>query len=85
MCDTMCIQIEVEASVLELSAVITSDVLDLDTIVRHGMIGKASKDIMYFSLVEDYMHPSLSRVIINNYEAIEASNSSESRVVSRAE
>ena len=36
MSDTQSIQIEVEAGVLELSAVVASDVLDLDVIVRHG-------------------------------------------------
>ena len=85
MSDTQCIQIKVEVGVLQLSAVVASDVLDLDVIVHHGMIGKASEDIPHFSLVEDYMYPSISRVIINNYEAIEASSSIESRVVSRAE
>jgi len=85
MCDAKGIQIEVETIVLELSAIVASDVLDLDAIVRHGTIGKSSEDILHFSLVEDYMHPSVSRVIINNDEAIEASSSSESRVVSRAE
>ena len=44
--------------------------LDLNAIVRHGTIGKASEDILHFSFVEDYMHPSVSRVIINNDEAI---------------
>ena len=85
MCDAQCIKISVEASVLEFSAIVTSDVLDLDAIVVHGSIGEASEDIMHFSLVEDYMHPSISRLIINNDKAIEASSSSESRVVSRAE
>ena len=52
--------------------------LDLDAIVVHGSIGEASEDILHFSLVEDYMDPSLSRVIINNDKAIEASSSSKS-------
>ena len=84
MSNTQGIQIKVEAGVLELSAVVASDVLDLDAIVRHGTIGEASEDILHFSLVEDYMHPSISRVIINNDETIEASSSIESGVVSRA-
>ena len=84
MSDTHGIQVEVEAGVLKLSAVIASYVLDLDTIVRHGTIGKASEDILHFSFVEDYMHPSVSRVIINNDEAIEASSSIMSGIVSRA-
>ena len=84
MSDAHSIQIKVEAGVLELSAVVTSDMLDLDAIVCHGTIGKASEDILHFILVEDYMHPSISRVIINNDKAIEASSGSESRVVSRA-
>ena len=75
MSDTHGIQVEVEAGVLELSAVVASDVLDLDTVVRHGTVCKASEDILHFSLVEDYMHPSVSRVIINNDEATEASSS----------
>ena len=73
------------AGILEFCAVATSDVLDLDAIVRHGMIGEASEDILHFILVEDYMHPCISRVIINNEEAIEESSGSEGRVVSRAE
>ena len=83
MSDTHGIQVEIETSVLELSAVVASDVLDLDAIVRHGTVGKASEDILHFSLVEDYMHPSVSRVIINNDEAKEASSSIESGIVSR--
>ena len=84
MSDTHGIQLKVEAGVLELSAVVTSDMLDLDAIVRHGTVGKASEDILHFSLVEDYMHPSISRVIINNDKTIDTSSSIESRVVSRA-
>ena len=60
MSDAQCIKISVEAGVLELCAVVTSDVLDLDAIVRHGTIGEASEDILYFILVEDYVHPSIS-------------------------
>ena len=60
MCDAQSIKINVEASILEFSSIITSDVLDLDTIVVHGSIGEASEDIPHFSLVEDYMHPSIS-------------------------
>ena len=84
MCDAQCIKISVEADVLELCAVVTSDVLDLDAIVRHGTIDESSEDILHFILVEDYVHPCISRVIINNNEAIEASSGSEGRVVSRA-
>ena len=40
-------QITVEASVLELCAIVTPDVLDLDTIIGHGMIGEAFEDIHY--------------------------------------
>src|SRR3989337_2555315 len=57
MCDAQCIKISVKACVLELCAVVTSDVLDLDAIVCHGMIGEASEDILHFILVKDYMHP----------------------------
>ena len=56
MSDTHGIQVEVETGVLELSAVVASDMLDLDAIVRHGAIGKPSEDILHFILVEDYMH-----------------------------
>ena len=60
MSDAQSIKISVEADVLEFSAIVTSDVLDLDAIVVHGSIGEASEDILHFSLVEDYMHPSIS-------------------------
>ena len=60
MSDAQCIKIGVEAGVLEFSAIVTSDVLDLDAIVVRGSIGEASEDILHFSLVEDYMHPSIS-------------------------
>ena len=49
--------VKVEAGVLELCAVVTFDVLDLDAIVRHGTICEASEDILHFILVEDYVHP----------------------------
>ena len=78
MCDAQGIKICIKASFLEFSAIVTSDVLELDAIVVHGSIGKVSEDILHFSLVKDYVHPSLSRVIINNNEAIEASSSSKS-------
>ena len=60
MSDAHCIKIGVEAGVLEFCAVVTSDMLDLDAIVRHGMVGEASEDILHFSLVEDYTHPCIS-------------------------
>ena len=60
MSDAQCIKISFEAGVLELCAVVTSDVLDLDAIVRHGTVGKSSEDILHFFLVEDYMHPCIS-------------------------
>ena len=85
MCDAQSIKINVEASVLELSAIVTPDVLDLDSIIHHGLICEASQDILHFGLVENYMHPCISRVIINNNEAIETSSGSKSGVVSRAE
>ena len=84
MSDAQCIKICFEADVLEFSAIVISDVLDLDAIVRHVITGKASKDILHFILVEDYMHQCISRVIINNDETIEESSGSKSRVVSRA-
>ena len=55
MSNAQSIQIKVEAGVLELSAVVASDVLDLDAIVRHGTIGEASEDILHFILVKDYI------------------------------
>ena len=83
MSDAQCIKISVEACVLELCAVVTSNVLDLDAIVLHGMIGESSDDILHFILIENYMHPGISSVIISNNETIETSSGSKSRVVSR--
>ena len=60
MSDAQCIKISVEAGVLELCAVVTSDVLDLDAIVGHGMTGESSEDILHFSLIENYLHPGIS-------------------------
>ena len=60
MSDAQCIQVKVEAGVLELCAVVTSDVLDLNAIVGHGVISESSKDILHFSLVENYVHPCIS-------------------------
>ena len=70
MSDAQCVQVKVEAGVLELCAVVTSDMLDLDAIVIHGTVGEASEDILHFSLVENYMHPRISLIIINNNKAI---------------
>ena len=78
MCDAQGIKICIKASVLEFSAIVTSDVLYLGAKIVHSSIGEASKDILHFSLVKDYVHPSISRVIINNDEAIETSSSSKS-------
>ena len=41
-------------------AIVTSDLLDLDAIVGHGMIGEPSEDILHFILIEDYVHPCIS-------------------------
>src|SRR4051812_35121684 len=60
MSDSHCIQIKIKSGVLELSAVVTSDMLDLDAIIVHGTIGEASEDILHFGLVENYVHPSVS-------------------------
>ena len=84
MCYAQGIKICIKASVLEFSAIVTSDVLYLGAKIVHSTIGEASEDILHFSLVKDYVHPSISRIIINNNEAIEASSGSKSRVVSRA-
>ena len=78
MSDSHCIQIKIKPGVLKFSAVITSDMLDLDAIIVHGSIGEASEDILHFSIVENYVHPSISRIIINNDKAIETSSSSKS-------
>ena len=58
--DAYSIKISVEANVLELSAVVTPDMLDLDAIIVHCSIGESSEDILYFSLVENYVHPCIS-------------------------
>ena len=84
MCDAQGIKKNVEASVLEVSAIVTPDVLDLDAIIRRGLICEASEDILHFSLIENYVYPGVSRVIINNSEAIEMCSSNKGRVVSRA-
>ena len=60
MSDAQSIKISVEAGVLEFSAIVTSDVLYLGAIVVHCSTGKAYEDILHFSLVEDYIHPSIS-------------------------
>ena len=60
MSDAQCIKVSVKAGVLEFCVVFTSDVLDLDTVVRHGMIGEAFEDILHFSLIENYMHRCIS-------------------------
>ena len=76
MCDAQGIKVCIKASVLEFSAIVTSDVIYLGAKIVHRSIGEAFEDILHFSLVKDYVHPSISRVIINNHEAIEASRSS---------
>ena len=83
MSDAQRIKISVEANVLELCPIFTHDVLDLDAIVGNGTIGKSSEDILHFSLVENYVHPSVSGIIINNNEAIKMCSGSNGRVVSR--
>ena len=60
MCDAQGIKVYIKASVLEFSAIVTSDMLDLDAIVVHGTVGEASEDILHFSLVEYYVHPCVS-------------------------
>ena len=49
--DAQGIKISVEASVLELSAIVTLDVLDLDAIMRHGSICEVSEDILHFIII----------------------------------
>ena len=60
MSDSHCIQIKIKSGVLELSAIVTSDMGDLDAIIVHGSIGEASEDILHFGLVENYVHPCIS-------------------------
>ena len=60
------------------SVPLSLDVLYLGTKIVHSSIGEASEDILHFSLVKDYVHPSISRIIINNDKAIETSSSSKS-------
>jgi hypothetical protein len=83
MSDAKSVKISVEACVLEVGAVVTLDVLDLDAIVSHGTIGESPEDILHLSLIQDYVHPSISRVIVNNDEAIEMCSSSKGRVTSK--
>ena len=84
MSDTQGVKITVEAGVLEFCAIVTPDVLDLDAIAGHDRVCEASQDIPHFSLIENYVHPGVSRVVINNNKAIEMCSRSEGRVVSRA-
>jgi hypothetical protein len=76
---------DIKLGVLELGAIVTMNMLDLDTIVGHGTIGKSSEDILHFSLIKDYVHPSISRIVINNNETIETSSCGKSGIMSRAE
>jgi hypothetical protein len=71
MSDTKFIKIVVEAYVLELSAIVTPDVLDLEIIIRHGPSGELPEDILYFILVGNDVHPGVARVVINNDESVE--------------
>ena len=70
MSDAQSVKIGVKPSILEFSAIVTPDVLDLDVVVVHTPICEAPEDILHFSLIEYNMHPSESRIVINNYEAI---------------
>ena len=60
MCDAQSIKICIKDSVFEFSAIVTSDVLYLGAIVVHCSIGESSEDILYFSLVENYVYPCIS-------------------------
>ena len=60
MCDAQSIKINVEADVLELSAIVTPDVLDLDATIHHGPVCKAFEDIPHFSLIENYVYLGVS-------------------------
>ena len=56
MCDAQGIKICIKASVLEFSAIVTSDVLYLGAIIVHSSIGEVSEDILHFSLVESALY-----------------------------
>jgi hypothetical protein len=73
MSDTKFIKIVVKACVLELGAIVAPDVLDLETIIRHGPIGELSEDILNFSLEGNDMHPGIARVVINYDKSVERS------------
>ena len=65
MSDTKFVKILTKTCVLELGAIVAPDVLDLETIIRHGPIGESSEDILYLSLVGNDVHPGVMRVVIN--------------------
>ena len=70
MSDTKFVKIIIKACVLELGDVVSSDVHDLETIIRHGPIEESFEDILHFSLEGDDMHPGVTRIVINNNKAI---------------
>ena len=70
MSDAKFIKIVVKACVLEFNAIVTPYVLDLDVVVVHTPIRNAPEDILYFSFVKNDMHPSESRIVINDHQAI---------------
>jgi hypothetical protein len=71
MSDTKFVKIVTKTYVIELSAIVSPDVLDLDAIIRHGPVSESSEDILHFSLIHDDMHPGVTREIVNNDESIE--------------
>ena len=71
MSDTKFVKIVIKASVLKLGVGIASDVLDLETIIRHGSICESSEDTPHFRLEGNDMHPGVMRIIINYEESIE--------------
>src|SRR3954465_197284 len=70
MSNTKFIKIIIETRILELSAIVTSDVLDLHTKVGSSPRGKSFEDFLHFSFVRDKVYPCVTRVIINNNKAI---------------
>ena len=71
MSDTKFINIVIKACVLELGAIVASDMLDLDAIIRHGMVCEPPEDTRHFSLEGNDMHPAVTRIIVNYDESIE--------------
>ena len=64
------IKIVIKTGILELSSIVTSDVLDLHTKVGSSPRGKSFEDFLHFMFVSNNEYPCISRVIINNDKTI---------------